>query len=172
MKYVTLEGREIEYTEPVGELADFMKRLEAAVFDPQIDSAKLNNLIFSAENPLLDRTVRPGKAVVTRKVYDNPLYTIMGDLIGRKDVQLGLLDVEKAFAGYTVDIPTAAMELGISEEAVQHAIESYKLPAVFRDQQWWLDPKSFAGYKLATAMRDSLKPTLNGHPAPTAAHAG
>src|SRR4051812_32769036 len=108
MRWTTLSGRELSYPEPTGALAFYWERLQAAVDDPAVSHDALLVLVYHVENPLLDRTLMPGRGSVTRAVLDSPLYRAMTDLLDLKRVQLGQLDLATAGAPYTVTLVEAA----------------------------------------------------------------
>src|SRR5262249_7214209 len=100
--YELLSGETIEYPTPEDELARFIERARAGVSDPRVSEADLTALVYGLENPLLDKIIMPGRAVVTRAVFANPVWHMLCDLIGRKRVQAGTLDLGRAEARYTM----------------------------------------------------------------------
>lgn len=156
--HTTLSGRAIEYPDPTPAEAAFLARVRAAVDDPTVSSNDLLALIYGPENPVLDHDFLPGRAWVTPRVLDNPLYRVLADLHGVKEVRLGLLDVEKAHATYTVPVPDAARQLGVTQQAVRAAIDGWRLAAVFRGGQWWLRPESLASFQVSKAGRPRKTP--------------
>jgi hypothetical protein len=151
--YTTLNGYKIELGELEQPHAEFLARVEAAVADSKTKLPQVIALVYGAENPILDQHRLPGRSMVTQAVLDNPLYHVLCDLIGRKEVACGAVDLEKAHAAYTVDVPTAAKQLDITLPAVRAAIDSRRLPAVYRGGQWWLRPEAIASFVVSKAGR-------------------
>jgi hypothetical protein len=149
MRWTTLSGRELSFNEPTGDLAAYWDRLQRDAADPTVSHDALLALLYHADNPLLDRTLMPGRGSVTRAVIDNPLYQAMTDLLGRKQVQLGQLDLETAGAPYTVTLAEAAEELGLSSTAARQAIDSYRLAGWKKGGVWFIHPASVEAYKHA-----------------------
>lgn len=147
MRWTTLSGRELSFPEPTGELASYWERLQGAAADPAVSHDALIVLVYHVDNPLLDRTLMPGRGSVTRAVLDNPLYQAMTDLLGRKQVQLGQLDLATAGAPYTVTLAEAAEALGLSQTAARQAIDSYRLAGWKKGNAWFIHPASVESYK-------------------------
>jgi len=147
--YTTLSGFTIEHTIPVGAIAAFMDNVRDAADDSRLGIDSMITLVYGQSNPLLDRTTFTGVGAVTPAVFANPLYHVLLDRIGRKRVQLGLLDLAATEARYTVTPEEAADQLGISVSAVRQAIERHKLPAWKRGGRIFLDPVSIATYAVS-----------------------
>lgn len=145
--YETLSGRRLEYSEPAEPLARFLERVRAAVDDASVSEAALIDLVYSQENPLLERDIITGRGAVTPKVFADPLYHVMTDMIGRKRVALGLLNLEKAAAQFTLTVSEAAARLGVHASAIRQAIQNHRLPAWNKDGQWFLEPASLNAFK-------------------------
>jgi excisionase family DNA binding protein len=141
----TLEGRTLTY-ETTPEQAAFLARVQAAAADPAVSENDLIALIYSPENPLLDTTMLPGRGMVTKAVFDNELYHVFTDYLGRKRVQLGALDLNAARARYTMTVSQAAERLGMSASAVHQAIQAWKLPAWRKEGQIYLDPEGVESF--------------------------
>lgn len=156
--HTTLEGHTLTYPDPPAEVAAFIERARAAVRNPSVSSDAMLALVYGTDNPLLDRTILPGRGMVTRAVLDNPLFHLLNDLVGRKEVEQGELDVEAALAAYTVDVPTAAGQLGITPQAVRNAIDTRRLAAAWKGGQWWVRPESVASFRVSKAGRPKLRP--------------
>jgi hypothetical protein len=148
MRWTTLSGRELSFDEPTGELGSYWERLQRDAADPTVSHDALLALLYHPDNPLLDRNLMPGRGSVTRAVIDNPLYQAMTDLLGRKQVQLGQLDLATAGAPYTVTLAEAAEELGLSSTAARQAIDSYRLAGWKKGGVWFIHPASIESYKL------------------------
>lgn len=167
-EYTTLAGRVI--TLPVGVGAagsDLIERLSRGVTDPAVTTNDMIALVYGPDNPVLDHATFPGRAAVTPAVLTNPLYKVMADLIDRKRVAMGELDIAAAHARHTVSVPEAATQLGITEQAVRAAIDADRLAAIYRNGQWWLTPESLASYQVSR--RGPKGKGRGGEPAPGAA---
>lgn len=147
MKWTTLSGRELSFAEPVGELGTYWEGLQRAAADPAVSADALLVLLYHVDNPLLDRTLIPGVASLTRAVVDTPLYHAMTDLLGRKQVQLGLVDLKAIGAPYTVTLDEAAEALGLSPTAVRQAIDTYRLSGWKKGSAWFIHPAGVEAYK-------------------------
>ncbi len=100
--YKCLNGLVLTYPDPSPEIAAFIDRVQAAAADPAVDVDQMLLLVSGTENPLLDKTRIPGRALVTRTVLDNPVYNVLHDLIGVKEVNLGLVDLAETEADYVM----------------------------------------------------------------------
>lgn len=141
----TINGRTIEYEPTPAELR-FLREVEAAVADPSISEAQLRAQIYGPDNPLLDQ--RAGYSFVTPAAFESPIYRVLLDLLDRKRVAAGSLDLEKVAARYTMTVAEAAAQLGLSVGAVRTAVTSGRLPAWKRDGELWLDPVAVDGYQV------------------------
>jgi excisionase family DNA binding protein len=145
-----LDGNSISYEPPpAGELAAFLDRVRAAVDDPTITERALLDLVYGTENPLLDRVQFPGRAVVTLTAYENPIFLVMLDLVGRKGIASGTLDLEAAHARYTMTVAEAAAQLGVTPGAVRQAIGAGKLPSIKKHGVHLLDPETVGAYHVS-----------------------
>lgn len=144
-----LSGETIEYERPTGPLAAFLRRVRDAVNDPRVTETELSALIYGTENPLLDQSVLPGRGVVTRAVFADPVYHLMLDLLSQKRVQEGTLDVDKAAARYTLTVAQAAERAGVHESAIRQAIAANRLSAWKRGTRLYLAEDDVDAYKPA-----------------------
>lgn len=149
MRWTTLSGRELALPDPAGEPGTYWQRLQAAAADPAVSHEALLALVHHEDNPLLDRLLMPGSGSLTRAALESPLYRAMTDLLGRKQVQLGLLDLATAGAPYTVTLDEAAEALGLGSTAVRQAIDAYRLAGWKKGSAWFIHPESLAAYKAA-----------------------
>ena len=157
--YTLMSGETITYPEPPPAVAAFLARVQSAAEDPAVDQDAMIRLIYSAENPLLDTTMLPGRAMVTKATLANPVYLIMVELLGVKRIRLNLLDPVAAAACYTVSVKEAAEQLGITPNAVRAAITARKIAAHLRNGEWYTRPESVAAYKVSHRGRKRTKTT-------------
>ncbi|MGK4003136.1 helix-turn-helix domain-containing protein [Sorangium sp. So ce1036] len=146
-EYTLLSGETVEFATPVGELGDFLRRVLAAAKEPSVTEADLNDLVFGPENPLLNRTVMAGRSVATAEVYRDPIFHVMLDCIARK--RRPTEPAASSRARYTMTVPDAAQQLGISESAVRQAIYAGRLRASKEGGTYYLDPRSVGGYRVS-----------------------
>ncbi len=147
MRWTTLSGRELSLPDLPSELGAYWQRAERAAADPAVSHEALLALIYHEGNPLLDRHLNPGTGSLTRAALESPLYRAMTDLLVRKRVQLGLLDLSTAGAPYTVTLDEAAEALGLGATAVRQAIDAYRLAGWKKGPAWFIHPESLAAYK-------------------------
>ncbi len=150
LRHQLLSGETIEAPTPKGELADFIARLRTAVDDPTVDESAFIELLYSPENPLLDRAIMPGRGTVTKAVFADPTYHVMLDLLGRKRIALGSLDMEKVRARYSMTVKQAATIAGVHENAIRQAIAAKRLSSVKLKGEHRLDPAQVEAYKPST----------------------
>ncbi|MBO0700484.1 MAG: hypothetical protein J2P46_18950, partial [Zavarzinella sp.] len=148
--YKLQNGETIEYPDPSRPVADFLARVRIAANDPTVSLDTLIGLIYGPENPLLDHAMLPGRAMVTKEVFANPVYHVMQDQIGVKREQIGLYDPAAARAAHSLSVQDVAKELGITPAAVRQAIAARRLPAMYDNGQWWVMPQAVASYKVST----------------------
>jgi hypothetical protein len=155
--YTTLGGREISLPALPKKVSAFIARCQEMLDLASAKPAELVRLIYGPENPILDHEQAPGISMVTPAVFADPIrgtvYRVLADILFRKEVAAKGQDPTAIFAAYTVDVPTAAKELGLTQPAIRAAIDSWKLGAVYRNGQWWLRPESLASYKVSKAGR-------------------
>jgi hypothetical protein len=151
--YTMLSGETVQYPDPPFEVANFLAKVRLAAGDPNVNVNQLTELIYSPENPLLDTSILPGRAMVTKKIFENPVYHIMTDQIGLKQIQLGLVTKEIWDAQFTVSVQEAAKQLDITPGAVRAAIAAKKLSGWLRNGQWYLHPNAIASYKVSNRGR-------------------
>ena len=151
--YTTSSGRTLTYDEPSPELAAFIDRVQAASVDTSVTNDDMILLVYGPDNPLLDPTILPGRYMVTPVVFANPIHHVLNDLLYLKGVRLGRVDMEKAHSRFTISIPDAAKQLGVTGQALRSAIEGYRLSAIFKNGQWWTSPQAVATFKVSKAGR-------------------
>lgn len=141
--YETVSGQRIEYPEPSAELAQFLRRVQAIAEDPSASEGELVLLIYGAENPIMEKTLFPGRGAVTREVLEDPVYRVMSDLLYRKRIAARGVTTEQIAKAYTLTVTEAAEQLGIHETAVRKAITGRRLPAWVKEGRYYLDPGTF-----------------------------
>ena len=151
--YTTTGGRVLNYDDSSPRLAAFLARVHAASLDNSITTDDMILLVYGPDNPLLDPTILPGRYMVTPVVFANPIHHVLNDLLFLKGVRLGRVDMEKAHSRFTISIPDAAKQLGVTGQALRSAIESYRLSAIFKNGQWWTSPQAVATFKVSKAGR-------------------
>ena len=149
--YLMINNRVLEFDAPDASTQAFVARLHAMVLDPKTTEHAMSDLIYSDENPLLGPPPlpMPGRGWVTGDTLKNPVWHMMQDLISRKQIVLGKLDLSEVRKSYTVSVSDAAAKLGIAASAVRKAIMEWKLSAWRDGDQWWIDPRSVASYQVA-----------------------
>jgi hypothetical protein len=147
--YTTLAGEAIEYETPGRGLAAFLARVTDATADPNVSEAALTALVYGKENPLLEQSISPDYGMVTKAVFADPLYHVMTDLLARKRVAAGKLDLERAAASFTVTVTDAAEQLGVHPSAIRQAIAATKLSARKIGGTHYIDPRSIASYRVS-----------------------
>lgn len=140
--HTTIYGRDISYDSGSDQVEQFLRRLKAAANDAEVSHDQMIALVYGPENPILDHQMAPGRSMVTKEVLGSPLYKVMTDLLGLKQVNLGLLDLEKIRASYTLDVAAVAGRIGKTVQAVRNMIESDRLPGLWHKGQWWVNPES------------------------------
>ena len=159
MRYTTVYNRTIDWSDPSPAEEAFLNQLEAALGDDRVTPEQMLALVYGPENPMLDHDIYPGQPLVTKATLDNLLFKVCIDYLTRKDLRLGRLDLEEIHAAYTVDVPTAAEQLGVSPQAVRAGIDSFKYNALFARGQWWMRPETVASLRLSRAGGRLMKVT-------------
>jgi len=127
----------------------FWQRLEGDLTDDLISPDQMRATVYGPDNPALDHEVMQGQPLVTRATLDNPLFRVCIDCLSRKEIRAGRIDLAQAHAAYTVDVPSAAEQLGVSPQAIRAGIDSFKYDALFARGQWWMRPETVASLKLS-----------------------
>jgi hypothetical protein len=161
--YLLASGEAIDYSPPP-ELGAFMDRVRTATDDPTVTPSDLLSLVYGVENPLLDTSSIPGRAVIRRAALEHPAFHIMGDLLFRKHLAVRTMSPEVVAAAYTVSVKDAARQLGITGASVRAAISGHKLDARMRNGQWYLRPESLAAYKVSNRGRKKTRRPAAGAP--------
>ncbi len=145
----TLCGRRIEvgeFSEPVSE---FLDAAFAAADDPRVSADQMTQMVYGPTNPLLVVDPLTGSAWMTPDTFADPVYFVLVDLIGRKRVSAGEMDMEAVRRQYTVTVPDAARRLGITQQGVRVAIHARRLSAVFHNGEWRIHPNSLASFRVS-----------------------
>lgn len=159
--HTTLSGHHIEY-DPSPEVAAFLSRLEDMIADPKISEQEMIGVAYSRENPIMDPTLHPTRAVVTKEVFANPAYQVIGDLLFRKRVAQERVDVAKLAAKYTMTIAEAAEDVGVHQSSIRQAIEARRLASWVKNGKHYLEPRSLASFKLSLADGGKRGPKAKG----------
>jgi len=154
--YSLVSGEVVEYPDQPAAVNAFLARVTAAVNDLAVSPAELLSLVYGTENPILDTTTQPGRAIVTKAVFENPVYRVLADLVGRKQLLAAGQTPEQASAAYTVSVKDASAQLGLTESSVRTAINNRKLSAVKRNGDWYIRPESIASYKVSNRGRKKV----------------
>lgn len=147
--FTTLNGQAIDISSLTNDERSFLARALEAVENANVTKDDMLALIYGDDNPILDREFIPGRPMVTPKVLAHPAYHVLTDLLDQKRIKLGQLDLAAAQAAYTIDVPTAALQLGITQQAIRTAIDARKLSAVLRNGQWWIHPQALTTYEVS-----------------------
>jgi hypothetical protein len=155
--YHCLSGHVLTYPDPPPDVAAFLERVRTAAANPAVTLDQLIELIYGLENPLLDKTILPGRAMVTPIVFENPIYHIFGDMLFRKRLAVSQHTPKDVAATHTVSVKEAARQLGITESSVRAAITARKLAGWMRNGQWYMRPESVASYKVSNRGRKKTR---------------
>lgn len=147
--YEMLSGETIEYECATDAVREFVALVFANVANGAVSAAQLEALVYGPANPLLSTDILPGRAVVTKATYEHPAFHVMLDLIGRKRIANGQLDLEAARARHTMTVREAAGKLGITEGAVRQAIYGGRISAWREEGTYYLDPSVVSAYRVS-----------------------
>lgn len=146
--HTTLSGHDIKYPDPDPKLDRFLKRARDLCEDPKASEDDLVLLVYGEDNPILDRTFFPGRGMVTAVVIENPVYHVLLDLLGRKRAAIKGHTAEQLGKPFTLTVPQAAEQLGVTEDAINKGIRARRIPAWVKDGQRYVDPRALAVLKL------------------------
>ena len=93
--YTTTTGEVIALAALTPDAEAFLRRAVAATHDPSVSEAELVSLIFGLENPVLDRSMLPGRAVVTNALRTSALYVVFMDLLSVKSSSGGACGMDE-----------------------------------------------------------------------------
>lgn len=158
--YETVSGQRIVFRATTPTLEKFIQRLVAMVDDPDVSEAEMLALVYSAkENPVLAQDVFPERGAVTKKVLKDPVYAVMTDLLFRKGVSSGAIDVDRYAAQYTLTVTQAAERIGAHDSAIRQAIQGRRLSAWVHNGLYYLAPAKLDAF---AASSTRLKKPRNG----------
>lgn len=152
-QYETISGEVLRFPRPVQAVADFLEQiwLDSQLSDVTADD--LTQKVWSPDNPLMKKGPRPGQAHATLETYKHPVFRVMLDIIDRKRVATGSLDLSAARARYTFTVDQAAEQLAIDAATVRRAIREGRLAAWKDRSTYWLDPSAVENYRVSTRGR-------------------
>ena len=149
MRHETLYHEIIDYSHASQELLAFLKSLFEAYENKAVDEKSLTSLIWSPINPLLRTDLIPGKAFATKETYEEPLFHIMIDLLSRKRMKEGNLDIEAVKAKYSMSVKEAKEVLGVDATTVRKAFHDRKIAGMLVKGKIWLNPDSVKTFRVS-----------------------
>jgi hypothetical protein len=144
--HIMSSGHRIEYPDPDPKLERFLERVQKIFQDRTKTDDDMIRLIYSTENPLMETT----NGWVTREVFDNPVYHVLGDLLVRKRMDVNGTDPERIAAQYTLTVSDVAARKGVSEDAIRKAVRENRLPSWVKGGSYFFEPKSIERVPLGT----------------------
>lgn len=78
-----ISGGVIEY-ESTPELDAFLPRVLKLLKDPTKSEDDMIEIVYGPTNPILDKTLIPGRGSVTKAIHGSPIYRMFTDLLERK----------------------------------------------------------------------------------------
>jgi len=142
----TLSGHRVEYPDPDPRLEKFLDRVQEVFEDRRKTDDDMIRLIYGKENPLLEAS----SGMVTREVFDNPVYRVLSDLIVQKRVIMDGQDPERIAAKYTLTVADVAARKGVSEDAIRKAVREHRLPSWVKGGSYFFEPRSIEAVPLGT----------------------
>ena len=115
MRHETMSGGVLELGDPAPAVVAFLARVQEAAADPEVGIGVFTALAYGVENPTMDVTTVPGRAVVTADVFASPVYHAIADLLVRKQIQQDTVR-------FSMTVQAAATRLGITDGAVRQLI--------------------------------------------------
>lgn len=82
-----ISGGIIEY-ESTAELEAFLPRVLRLLKDPDKTEDDMVEIVYGPTNPILDKTLIPGRGAVTKAIHGSPVYRMFTDLLERKRRQM------------------------------------------------------------------------------------
>ena len=142
----TISGHRVEYPDPDAKLERFLERAHKALRDPRKTDDDMIALIYGRENPLLEAT----NGMVTREVFDNPVYRVLADFVVRKRIEMDDTNPDRLAAKYTLTVSDVAARKGVSEDAIRKAVRENRLPSWVKGGSYFFEPRSIEGVPLGT----------------------
>jgi excisionase family DNA binding protein len=153
LKYETITGHTIELDDPAPEVARFIGKVEALAAEKRTTEEQLIGLVYSDQNPILERSPVGGAPLVTKGVLGTAPYRILKDLLERKRIAEQKIDVEKLAAGYTLTTAEAAERLGVHESAIRQAAADGRLASWVKGGKHHFHPKWLDDFGAASEKR-------------------
>lgn len=149
--YTLLTGRKVRLsTWKRPEVDAFLERLRSMIASEHITEQQMIGLAYSTENPILDSTFFPTRALVTKDTLADPAYQVLTDLLARKHLAQRGIDPDALAAEYTLSVADASKMLGIHESAVRQAIAARRIPSwVKGNGRLFLSPRSVEAFRIA-----------------------
>jgi len=141
----TLAGDELDYPEPDDELASFLDRVREAASDPDVAIAAMVELVYGADNPLLDPSspspiALPQRGTATAETWADPAWHVMLDLLEAKRVAVAEITP-------SLLLEEAGELLALTPDAVRKAVLAETLDGEKYGNRWHVTPASVATYR-------------------------
>jgi excisionase family DNA binding protein len=144
--HTTVNGRSIDY-DPSPEEEAFLGRVGAAALDSKCSEGALRALIFGLDNPLLDQ--QAGYSFMVGAALEEPVFRVLLDLLDRKRIACGTLDLARTAAKYTLSVTEAAARIGVGESTVRMAVLDGRLPSWMKSGEIYLAPDAVDRYQVS-----------------------
>ena len=154
--YTTVNGREIA-ADFTPEVEEYVRRVKQLAANPAATANDVIALVYSVDNPVMERVGSYGRGVVTARVLTHPAYRVMTDILFRKEVQERGADLQTLADQYSLTVPEAAERFGVHVSAVRQAVDSGRLGAWMKAGEWYIDPRSLATFEFAPGGRNRKK---------------
>jgi hypothetical protein len=142
----TISGHRVEYPDPDAKLERFLERAQKVLRDPRKTDDDMIALVYGRENPLLEAT----NGMVTREVFDNPVYRVLADFVVRKRIEMDDTNPDRLAAKYTLTVSDVAARKGVSEDAIRKAVRENRLPSWVKGGSYFFEPRSIEAVPLGT----------------------
>ncbi len=126
------------------EVQAFLSEVAQASEDPTWTESAVRAFIFGESNPLW---VGAGYSYFRGDVLEQPAFRVALDLLDRKRIESGTLNLDAATARYSMTVSEAAEFLGIRDSAVRTAVAAFRLPCWMKNGQIFLDPATVRSYQ-------------------------
>jgi hypothetical protein len=144
--YEMMSGHRVEYPDPEPKLQRFLDRVHKVFQARDKTDDDLIALVYGRENPMLEGS----NGWVTREVFDNPIYKMLGDLIVRKRIAMDGTDPDRLAAKYTLTVADVAAHKGVSEDAIRKAARESRLQSWVKGGAYFFEPRSIESVPLGT----------------------